>query len=110
MRTRLGLVCMSLLAIPFSGFASDDTYESVGGHIHGNAHRIDISPDQIHLTKDGMYIYWNRQFLRVNAIFTDDLGRYSCDLYNYAHDYVSCSVCGQVYHEYFDGGCTNGLS
>ncbi len=86
MRTILGLVCMSLLAIPFSGFASEHTHESVVDNLNSGMHRIDISPDQIHLTKDGMYIYWNRQFLQVNAIFTDDLGHYSCDLSNYAHE------------------------
>lgn len=68
---------------------------------------VEISLNQIHVTEDGIFVYIHHHFFPAKSIYLGVCGQYYCDIYNIAEDYVTCAICGDVYHKYFDGKCTN---
>lgn len=68
---------------------------------------ISVTFDQIHLTKDGMFIYIDRAFIPIEALYSDGFGQYSCDFHNTLPDHKTCRFCGLVYNRTHHRKCPN---
>lgn len=78
---------MNAAEFPFHSTSDDVTTHSC----------ITATLDQIYLTKEGMFVQIDREFIPIEALFFDGIGQYRCDFHNRLKDQKTCPHCGNVY-------------
>lgn len=73
--------------------------------VHSNC--ITVTIDQIFLTKDGMFVHIDRQFIPIYALYSDGVDQYRCDIHDRRHDLITCRWCNFTYDRYQYRSCPN---
>ena len=107
MRIFWTLVYFCLVASFINVNAAEVTCNSttVNCSLHSNC--ITVTFDQIHITKDGMFVHLDQEFLPIYALYSYEDDQYKCDIHNRLEDLTTCSYCGLIYDRYQYRVCPN---